>query len=134
MKKDSKTVLIAGAPTLCWPNAGDEAIFAAMVTGLRSVVPDVEIAVASCNPVETLERYKVKGFPFHDLRQLLQAASSADLMILGGGSIFYDYWGFDPSAILTKNHQGLSFYSGFALLASLLKRPLMMYAVGVGPL
>src|SRR3954462_5028042 len=116
MTKDSKTVLIAGAPTICWPNAGDEAILAAMVAELRSAVPDIEINVASCNPVETLERYKVKGFPFHDIPQLISAASSADLMILGGGSIFYHYWGFDPSAILTKNHQGRAFYSGFALL------------------
>jgi len=134
MTKDTKSVLIAGGPTLCWPNAGDEAIFAAMVTELRSAVPDVELTVASCNPVETLERYGVKGFPFHDIGRLIEAASSADLMILGGGSIFYDYWGFDPSTILTKNHQGISFYSSFALLASLLKRPLMIYAVGVGPL
>jgi polysaccharide pyruvyl transferase CsaB len=134
MTKDSKTVLIAGAPTICWPNAGDEAIFAAMVRELRSAVPGIEITVASCNPIETLERYGVKGFPFHDIGRLIRAASSADLMILGGGSIFYDYWGFDPSTILTKNHQGLSFYTGFALLASLLNRPLMIYGVGVGPL
>ena len=89
-----------------------------MVRELRSAVPDVEMMVASCNPVETLERYDVKGFPFHDIRRLIEAASSAELMILGGGSIFYDYWGFDPSTILTKSHQGLSFYTGFALLAS----------------
>lgn len=134
MTNDSKTVLIAGAPTICWPNAGDEAIFAAMVAELRGAVPGIEINVASCNPVETLERYRVKGFPFHDIPQLISAASNADLMILGGGSIFYDYWGFDPSTMLTKNHQGLSFYSGFALLASLLNKRLMIYAVGVGPL
>lgn len=134
MTKDSKTVLIAGAPTLCWPNAGDEAIFAAMVKELRSAIPGVEIILASCNPVETLERYEVKGFPFHDIGQLIRAASTCDLMILGGGSIFYDYWGFDPSTILTKNHQGISFYSSFALLASFLNRPLMIYGVGVGPL
>ncbi|MGB7924912.1 MAG: polysaccharide pyruvyl transferase family protein [Pyrinomonadaceae bacterium] len=134
MTGSAKTVLLAGAPTLCWPNAGDEAILAAMVEDLRRVAPDVEITVASCNPVETLECYRVKGVPFSDITQLIDAARSTDLMILGGGSIFYDYWGFDPGAILTGNHQGLAFYSGFALLASLLNRPLMIYAVGVGPL
>jgi polysaccharide pyruvyl transferase CsaB len=134
MTSSAKTVLLAGAPTICWPNAGDEAILAALVGDLRGVVPDVEITVASCNPIETLERYGVKGVPFSDITQLINAAKSTDLMILGGGSIFYDYWGFDPGAILTKDHQGLAFYSGFALLASLLNKPLMIYAVGVGPL
>ena len=55
-------------------------------------------------------------------------------MILGGGGLFHDYWGFDPTALLTCDHAGLAFFGGVALLATLLGRPLMLYAVGVGPL
>ena len=55
-------------------------------------------------------------------------------MLLGGGGIFHDYWGFDPDAVLTSYHSGIGFYSSFPVLATLLNKPLMLYAVGVGPL
>ena len=53
---------------------------------------------------------------------------------LGGGGLFQDYWGFDPSTILTREHWGLSFYVAPALLSAIYGKPLMLYAVGAGPL
>jgi polysaccharide pyruvyl transferase CsaB len=134
MINQSKKILIAGAPTGCWSNAGDEAVLAAMVKDLHRAATDVELTIVSSNPKGALARFGVQELPYTDLPQLIKAAKSTDLMILGGGSIFYDYWGFAPETILTKGHEGLAFYSGFALLATLLNKPLMIYAVGVGPL
>jgi polysaccharide pyruvyl transferase CsaB len=125
--------MIAGAPTGCWTNAGDEAILAAMVADLRDRTP-ADLTVVSSNPEGYLSRYGVHEIPYYDIAQIISAARASDLMILGGGSVFFDYTGFDANKILTQNHEGLSFITGYALLATLVKKPLMMYAVGVGPL
>jgi polysaccharide pyruvyl transferase CsaB len=134
MTNKAKKILIAGAPTGCWTNTGDEAVLAAMVKDLHSVAENIELIIVSSNPEGALAHLGVKEIPYHDITQLIDTAKSTDLMILGGGSIFFDYWGFNPQTILTKEHEGLAFYSGFALLATLLQKPLMIYAVGVGPL
>jgi polysaccharide pyruvyl transferase CsaB len=130
----SKTIVIAGAPTGCWTNLGDEAIFAGMLRGIRDLEPDVSVIVVSSNPEGALARYGVTEVPYNDVTQIIEAISSSDLMILGGGSIFFDYWGFDPNKALTAAHEGLAFFAGLALLARLLNKPLMIYGAGVGPL
>lgn len=134
MTNKAKKILIAGGPTGCWTNAGDEAVLASMVKDLSSVEENVELTIVSSNPEGALAYLGVREIPYHDIAQLIDTAKSSDLMILGGGSIFFDYWGFDPQTILTREHEGLAFYGGFALLATLVKKPLMIYAVGVGPL
>ena len=55
-------------------------------------------------------------------------------MIVGGGGIFHDFHGVDSDTFLTDNHWGVSFFSGPAVIASLWRKPVMLYAVGVGPL
>lgn len=127
-------ILIAGAPTGCWTNLGDEAILAGMAAGLRSAVPAAELAVVSSNPSGFLEGHGCAAVPYSDLDAVLDAVEAADLVVLGGGSIFFDYWGFDPSAVLTPRHQGLSLWAGLALAAAANDKPLMVYATGVGPL
>jgi len=134
MNAKSKTVLIAGAGSFGYWNTGDEAILDAMVRDLRSHVPDLNIALVSANPPGTMAAYALEEIPSQDITQIVHAAQASDLLILGGGGIFYDYWGFDPSELLTMSHGGMGLYSGFALLATLLKKPLMIYGVGVGPL
>ncbi|HXF85701.1 MAG TPA: glycosyltransferase [Anaerolineales bacterium] len=131
----TKRILIAGAGTHSWWNAGDEAIFSVMVQTFRSKFPHVEIGVVSANPTGVLaDTYQVRELPFSDVQQLLEFARESDLLILGGGGLFYDYWGFSVENLLSRSHVGAGVYTGFALLASLLNKPLMIYAVGVGPL
>jgi polysaccharide pyruvyl transferase WcaK-like protein len=65
---------------------------------------------------------------------IFEAVRASDLILVGGGGIFHDYWGFNPNAFLTDNHWGISFYTAPALLGSLYKKSVMLYAVGVGPL
>ena len=40
-------------------------------------------------------------------------------MVLGGGGLFQDQQEFDPAAILTPAHGGMSYWAGFALLSHL---------------
>ncbi|HSM51112.1 MAG TPA: glycosyltransferase, partial [Thermoanaerobaculia bacterium] len=52
----------------------------------------------------------------------------------GGGSIFFDYWGATPEALLTPRHEGLTLWAGLALLAAAHRVPVGAVGVGLGPL
>ncbi|HWQ45436.1 MAG TPA: polysaccharide pyruvyl transferase family protein, partial [Longilinea sp.] len=56
------------------------------------------------------------------------------LFILGGGGIFYDYYGVDKNKLLTREQGGIPLYSGSTIIARLLNKPVMIYAAGAGPL
>ena len=128
----SNRILIAGY--IGFGNAGDEAI-AKVVTGhLRERVPGAEITIVSGNPRHTAEAYGVHAIGWRDPLAIAEAVRHTDLTILGGGGLFQDYWGFDPAAILTREHWGLSFYVTPVLLSAVYAKPLMLYAVGAGPL
>ncbi len=115
-------------------NAGDEAILASIVAHLRELRPDLAIAVASGEPEETSRIHGVEALFWRDPLALEDAARQADLIAIGGGGLFHDYWGFPADALLTDAHWGLSYYAAPAALALLHEKPLMLYAVGVGPL
>jgi polysaccharide pyruvyl transferase CsaB len=127
-----RKVLIAGY--FGFNNTGDEMILAGMVQDLRKLMPEISIVVASGNPVETNHLHNVAAVAWEDVNQINDVVKSCNLVILGGGGIFHDYWGMDSTTILTSSHIGIAFYSSIALLASIHKIPLMLYAVGVGPL
>jgi len=128
----SNRILIAGC--IGFGNTGDEAI-AKVVTGhLRELIPGVEITIVSGNPARTAEAYGVSAVGWQDPRAMIEAVRNTDLTILGGGGLFQDYEGFDPDAVLTREHWGLSFYITPALLSAIYGKPFMLYAVGVGPL
>lgn len=134
MTLDEKKILLAGGPTGCWTNAGDEAVFLSMAASLRTEIPNAELTVVSSSPPGWFTERGFGEIRYDDIPRLVAAARESDLLILGGGSIFYDYWGFDPSAVLTPQHSALSFYGGFAVLAAALRKPLMIHSVGAGPL
>src|SRR5206468_9512688 len=129
-----RRILLAGAPTGCWTNLGDEAILAGMAASLRAACPEADLAVVSSNPEGFLDRHGCEAVPFRDVSALVAAVTASDLVLLGGGSIFFDYWGCDPDAVLTPRHHGLSLWAGIALLAAACDKPLMVYGAGVGPL
>ncbi len=134
MSSHVRQILIAGAGTAAWWNAGDEAILSGMLLELRAQFPEARIGVVSANPKGALGIYRVMEVPGSDIRALIEFAEQSDLLILGGGGLFYDYWGFTVDDLLTGAQRGAGIYVGFALLATLLNKPLMIYAVGVGPL
>jgi O-antigen biosynthesis protein len=132
MGSKSHKVLIAGY--FGFGNTGDETILEAMIQDLRILEPDISISVVSGNPQETTNLHHVKSVAWAVMREIIAEMKTCDLVILGGGGIFHDYWGFDTSTILTSKHIGISFYTSIALLTSILNIRLMLYSVGVGPL
>jgi len=115
-------------------NTGDEAILTAMLAHLRTLQLDLRVTVTSGEPEKTAARYGVKAILWSHAAGILEAIRAADMVIIGGGGLFQDYWGVDPEALLSDNHSGISFYATSAILAALYGKPLMLYAVGAGPL
>jgi len=117
-------------------NIGDEAILAAMVGELRaqhSNRSDLSFIVLSWEPEKTSKDFNVEAIHWKNINALLDSALRADLIILGGGGIFHDYWGIDPDTYLRKGSWDITAFGSLPLLAKLLGIPCMIYAVGVGP-
>jgi polysaccharide pyruvyl transferase CsaB len=101
---------------------GDEAILEAIVTELRQDLP-VEITVFSRNPEDTLARHRIdRAVPVREMSrdEVLPEIDRLDLFMLGGGGIL-----FDAEAHL---------YLREVALAQERQVPVMVYAVGAGPL
>jgi polysaccharide pyruvyl transferase CsaB len=127
-----KRMVIAG--NFGFHNIGDEAILSSIISNFRKNEMDMEYCVVSGDPDQTKGSLQVDSVFWKDIPAIIDAAKKCDLIILGGGGIFNDYWGVQVGKILTEDHAGLSYYSEFALLADMLHKPLFIYAAGIGPL
>jgi polysaccharide pyruvyl transferase CsaB len=115
-------------------NAGDEAILTVLLEDLRRVHPEASVTVMAGSPEDLVAAHEVEAIHWQDVEAMIEAGRTADLMILGGGGLFQDHYGFDPDLMLTPRHGNISYYGGFALLASMTETPLAVYGIGVGPL
>jgi polysaccharide pyruvyl transferase CsaB len=103
-------------------NLGDEAILQSIITQLRRDLP-VEITVFSRNAEDTKRRHKVeRAVQARKLArsEILPEIERLDLFILGGGGILYDA---DVRTYLRE-----------VQLAQEAGVPVMLYAIGAGPL
>jgi polysaccharide pyruvyl transferase CsaB len=115
-------------------NAGDEAILAAMLGELSALRPDLELTVASGDPERTRAEHGARAVAAADLVALSAAVEASDLVVLGGGGLFQDYWDVPAETLLTARQGGLLSYLVYPVLAALHNRPAVIYAAGVGPL
>jgi polysaccharide pyruvyl transferase CsaB len=104
-------------------NLGDEAILHSIVDQLRSTLQVREIVVFSRDPQDTLARHAVDRALA--MREMTREESRAeveqlDLLILGGGGILYD--------------KGVEVYLREVALAHEARIPVVVYAIGAGPL
>ena len=60
-------IVIAGAPTGCWTNLGDEAILAGMAATLRAAVPGLDIVVVSSSPEGFFDAHGCDAVRYDDL-------------------------------------------------------------------
>ncbi len=103
-------------------NLGDEAILQSIITQLRRSLP-VEITVFSRNPEDTLRRHEVdRAVPVRKITrsEVFPELERLDLMILGGGGILFD--------------AEVKMYLREVMVAQEKGIPVMVYAVGAGPL
>ncbi|MFZ5634586.1 MAG: polysaccharide pyruvyl transferase CsaB [Bacillota bacterium] len=115
-------VVISGY--LGFKNNGDEAMLYAILKALDQRVQGLEPVVLSRDPEGTREFFGVRAVPRHDLGSILAGLRRADLLISGGGGLLQDVTG--PNSIL--------YYLGIVTLARMMKKPVLFYGQGIGPI
>jgi polysaccharide pyruvyl transferase WcaK-like protein len=115
-------------------NLGDDAILEAMLHTLRRLRNDLQFTVASFNPDVTRAKFGVECVHWRHINELASCVRQADLVLVGGGGLFQDYWGIEPNTYLRSVHGGITTYGTLPKLAELFGVPCMLYAVGLGPL
>ena len=128
----SPTVLVCGY--FGFGNSGDEAILSVLLADLNEVFDKPNITVLAGSIESVAADHHVDAIHWTDIGRIREQAEASDLMVLGGGGLFHDQQPFDPAAILTPAHGGMSYWAGFALLSHVADKPLAIYGAGVGPL
>lgn len=105
-------------------NAGDEAMLAAMIEVLTDLDPKINITVISANPADTKRRHGVDAVYWLNYAQIAAAIRHSDLLISGGGSLLQD----------VTSVRSIYYYMSILFLAKFLKKPVMLYAQGIGPI
>lgn len=105
-------------------NVGDEAILFSIVHALRKWQPDVKITVLSNNPTSTAQTYGVNAVNRWKLKEVSQMLKQADGLISGGGSLMQDQTGM----------KSIPYYCGIIRIAKFHKKPVFVYAQGMGPI
>lgn len=104
-------------------NAGDEAMLAAMIEALTDIEPNVHITVISGNPDDTKRRHGVSAVYRLNYPEIVKAMARSRLLISGGGSLLQD----------VTSDRSLYYYLSIMMLAKKLRKPVMLYAQGIGP-
>ena len=127
-----RTVVLAGY--YGFGNTGDEAILASILAGLRRRVPGTAFIVVSGDPEATRTQHGVEAVGWRDVSAISASVAKSDVVLVGGGGLFQDYWGLDTKTLLTPRHGEISFYAGPVVLAALARKPALLYGLGFGPL
>ncbi len=106
-------------------NAGDEAVLAGIIEAFRRTAGDaVRLVALSQDPMATRALHGVGAEPRMDMQAVKSTLLRSDLLISGGGSLLQD----------TTSLRSLLYYLWVARMALNLRRPVMFYAQGLGPL
>jgi polysaccharide pyruvyl transferase CsaB len=111
-------------------NAGDEAVLAAILDHLGERAPDgSRFVVTAGDPAATRalhgkRSHRVDAVPRQHPRQLVQAIRLCDVFISGGGSLLQD----------VTSLRNIVYYTSLIRFARFSRKPVMIYAQGIGPL
>ena len=105
-------------------NIGDEAILKSIIMALREEDKDIEITVLSSNPESTKKNYNVNAINRWNLRKIFSELSCSDGLISGGGSLLQD----------VTSSRSILYYTSIMGIANLLRKPVFIYAQGIGPI
>ncbi|UCH36127.1 MAG: polysaccharide pyruvyl transferase CsaB [Armatimonadota bacterium] len=105
-------------------NAGDEALLAGIVAGMREAAGDVHLTVLSRSPAVTANSHGVESIGSFDARALRRQLDQANLLISGGGNLFQD----------TTSARSCLYYLAIVEQALKARVPVMVLGQGIGPL
>ena len=116
----SKKVVISGY--YGFDNFGDDAILFVLCQKLKNI--GAEITVLSANPEKTSKEFGVNSIKNFDIKKVVKKIIDSDMLISGGGSLLQDITSF----------KSLLYYSFVIFTALLLKKDVIIFAQGIGPL
>jgi polysaccharide pyruvyl transferase CsaB len=106
-------------------NAGDEAVLEAEVAALRATLgAGTEFVAVSGDPAYTTSIHGLPAVSRTDAPGVIRALRTCDALVAGGGSLLQDVTSVRP----------VPFYAGLMLTARALRKPVFVYAQGLGPL
>ena len=91
---------------------------------MRQEQPNVDITVISGKPEITAHKHAVHSIHRFDGWNILRAMLKTDLVLSGGGSLLQD----------VTSKRSLFYYLSILLLGKLLRKKVMLYAQGIGPI
>ena len=107
-----------------YDNLGDDAILKVIAEQTGRMNPPVRLTVLSRRPRETASRFGLRAIPRFSPWAVAQGLRRSDLLISGGGSLLQD----------RTSTRSLLYYLAVIRLAKRMKKPVFLYANGVGPL
>ena len=113
-----KKVLISGY--YGFDNFGDEAILKVLLEKLK----DCDVTVLTANPRKTFDTFGVHSVYSFSLEHVLKEVAYCDVLISGGGSLLQN---------VTSN-QSLWFYGSIIQFAQLMRKEVVIFAQGIGPI
>ncbi len=104
-------------------NAGDEAILSSIYENIQSLHRNIGVSVLISHPEQSAGRYPFRMVNrFHPF-QVLKAVRRCDVLISGGGSLLQD----------RTSTKSILYYIAVMKLANWFRKPVVMYANGIGP-
>lgn len=104
-------------------NTGDEAIMLSMHKNIQELGDNYHITVLSNKPRETKEKYGIEAVYRFGVRDVLRAIHDSDALLSGGGSLLQD----------STSTRSLMYYLSITVAAKLMRKKVMLYANGIGP-
>ena len=104
-------------------NAGDEAVLAGLIRGIRESGLPAELTVLSAWPALTEKWHRVRAVP-RMRPALIAAVADCDVLVSGGGSLLQDVTSFTS----------LTYYLAVIGIAKAMGKPVAVAAQGMGPL
>lgn len=111
-----------------YDNAGDEAVLAAILDHISTIEPSASFTVTAGDPARTMQNHSdgrnLRAIGRQNPKQLVPAIRACDVFISGGGSLLQD----------VTSVRNVVYYTSLIRFARLSRKPVMVYAQGVGPL
>lgn len=104
-------------------NCGDEAILQSIHGKIDGLDIDVGVTVLSSDPEDTTRRYGYTAVKRFNIFSVLRTLRRCDVLVSGGGSLLQDY----------TSTRSLLYYLYVIKLAEMMKKKVMIYANGIGP-
>jgi len=120
--KNDPKVVISGY--YGFDNCGDEAVLLSMIHCLRKLQPGIRTTVLSNNPEQTSKLYGVRAINRWNPLKIALELLSGRLLISGGGSLLQD----------VTSAKSPVYYLAVIRIALFLRKKVMIYAQGIGPL